>query len=283
MKGGLFFSDAVTTVSPTYAEEIQTPAAGRGLDGVLRAHRHKLSGILNGIDVERWNPAADPHLPAAFSARDLAGKARCKRALQERSGLPADPDAMLLGAIGRFDWQKGMPLICDAFRIIAPLRAQLVILGSGDAGIEAAVRALAAQYPRQVAVTVGFDDALAHQIEGGADAFLMPSAYEPCGLNQMYSQRYGTVPLVHATGGLKDTVIDHTPAAAAAGTASGFAFTVFDAPHLAECILRAWRLYRRDAAAWRRLVQSIMQLDHSWARSAHEYLALYRGLRPPAI
>ncbi|HSQ00029.1 MAG TPA: glycogen synthase GlgA, partial [Candidatus Dormibacteraeota bacterium] len=246
MKGGLFFSDAITTVSPSYAEEIQTPAAGRGLDGVLRAQRHKLHGILNGIDVTRWNPAADPHLPAPFSAGDLAGKAVCKRALQDRSRLPREARAMLFGAIARFDWQKGMPLICDAFRILAPLGMQLVILGAGDSGIEAAVRALAAQYPRQVAVTVGFDEGLAHLIEAGADAFLMPSAYEPCGLNQMYSQRYGTVPIVHATGGLKDTVTDVTPARLADGTASGFSFATFDAAHLAESVLRAWRLYADD-------------------------------------
>lgn len=278
MKGGLFFSDAITTVSPSYAEEIQTPAAGRGLDGVLRAQRHKLSGILNGIDVVRWNPAADPHLPARFSSRSLTGKATCKRVLQERSGLPVDPQAMLLAAIGRFDAQKGLPLICDAFPMVAPLRPQLVILGAGDAAIEAQVRALAAQYPRQVAATVGFDEGRAHLIEGGADAFLMPSAYEPCGLNQMYSQRYGTVPIVHATGGLKDTVIDYTPASVANGTASGFSFTTFDAAHLAEAILRAWRLYTHDRPAWRRLMRAIMQLDHSWARSAEQYLALYRRL-----
>jgi starch synthase len=200
MKGGLFFSDAITTVSPSYAEEIQTPAAGWGLDGVLRAQSHKLRGILNGIDVVRWNPAADPFLPAPFSAADRSGKAASKRALQARSGLPVDASAMVLGAVGRFDSQKGVPLICDAFRILAPLGVQLVVLGSGDPGIEAAVRALAAQYPQQVAATVGFDEGLAHLIEGGADAFLMPSAFEPCGLNQMYSQRYGTVPIVHATG-----------------------------------------------------------------------------------
>ena len=278
MKGGLCFSDAITTVSPTYAEEIQTPAAGRGLDGVLRAQRHKLRGILNGIDVARWNPAADPNLPAAFAADDLAGKASCKRALQEQSGLPVDPSAMLFGAVGRFDWQKGMPLICDAFRILAPLGMQLVILGAGDPAIEARVRLLAAQYPRQVAATVGFDERLAHLIEGGADAFLMPSIFEPCGLNQMYSQRYGTVPIVHATGGLRDTVSDFTPARLAAHMASGFSFALPDAAHLAEAVLRAWRLYSREPDTWRRLMADIMRIDHSWARRAGEYLALYEEL-----
>jgi starch synthase len=174
-----------------------------------------------------------------------------------------------------------MPLICEAFRILAPLGLQLVILGAGDPGIEAAVRALVAQFPSQVAATVGFDEGLAHLIEGGADAFLMPSAYEPCGLNQMYSQRYGTVPIVHATGGLKDTVSDYTAAAASGTPASGFAFDTFDAPHLVEAILRAWRLYSTDARAWHRLMRGIMGLDHSWARSAREYLALYQTLRSP--
>lgn len=279
MKGGLFFSDAITTVSPSYAEEIQTPEAGRGLDGVLRAQRHKLRGILNGIDVGRWNPAADPFLAAPFTADALAGKALCKRALQEASGLPADPTAMLLGAIGRFDLQKGMPLICDAFRVLAPLGLQLVILGAGDAAIEARVRDLVARYPRQVAATVGFDEGLAHRIEAGADAFLMPSVFEPCGLNQMYSQRYGTVPIVRATGGLRDTVSDYTPARLAAHMASGFSFEALDAAHLAEAVLRAWRVYTREPTAWRQLMTDIMAIDHSWARRARDYLALYEELR----
>jgi starch synthase len=278
MKGGLVFSDAITTVSPTYAQEIQTPAAGAGLDGVLRAHRHKLRGILNGIDVARWNPAADPLLPATFTPDDLAGKATCKRVLQERTGLPVDPTAMLLGAVGRLDWQKGMSLVCDAFRVLAPLRMQLVILGAGDPAIEARVRLLTTQYPGQVAATIGFDDRQAHLIEAGADAFLMPSLLEPCGLNQMYSQRYGTAPIVRATGGLRDTVTDHTPARLAAHMASGFSFDVPDSAHLAETVLRAWRLFTREPAAWRQLRGDMMRIDHSWARRAREYLALYDEL-----
>jgi starch synthase len=275
MKAGLVFADAITTVSPSYAGEIRGPEAGCGLDGVLRAAGPRLRGILNGIDVVAWNPAADPHLPAHFDANDLAGKAICKQALQAASGLPVAPDAQLLAAIGRFDWQKGMPLICDAFRRIAPLGAQLVILGSGDPGIEAQVRELARAYPRQVAATVGFDEALAHRIEAGADAFLMPSAYEPCGLNQMYSQRYGTVPIVHATGGLKDTVADHDAARATGAIGSGFAFTSFDAAHLAEAMLRSWRLYTHAGDEWRTLQRACMRLDHSWTNSAREYLSLY--------
>jgi starch synthase len=176
-----------------------------------------------------------------------------------------------------------MPLVCDAFRTVAPLGAQLIVLGSGDAAIEAAVRALAREFPDQVCATIGFDEALAHRIEGGADAFLMPSAYEPCGLNQMYSQRYGTVPIVHATGGLKDTVADHTLARAAGGLGCGFSFTTFDAAHLAEAILRAWRVYSSEPDTWRALQRACMRLDNSWSRSARAYLALYESLATGAI
>jgi starch synthase len=278
LKGGVIFADAVTTVSPTYAAEIQQPAFGNGLDGILRAARGKLTGILNGIDTQRWDPATDALLPARFDAARLGGKAECKRALQERMGLPPRADAMLLAAISRFDVQKGIPLIADAMQIVAPLPVQLVVLGSGDSGLEQRMRALAAAHPRQVVVSIGFDEGLAHLIEAGADAFLMPSAYEPCGLNQMYSQRYGTVPIVHATGGLKDTVVDYTPERLAAGTASGFCFDRFDAAHLAEAVLRAWRLYRDGARDWRRLQACCMALDRSWAKSARAYADLYAHL-----
>ncbi len=278
LKGGLVFADALTTVSPSYAEEAQLPAFGNGLDGVLRDARDRLTGILNGIDTRRWDPATDVLLPARFDAGDLGGKAVCKRALQERTGLPGRADAFLLGAISRFDVQKGIALIADAIRIAAPLPLQLVALGSGDASLEQRMRALAAAFPHQVAVIVGFDEGLAHLIEAGADAFLMPSAYEPCGLNQMYSQRYGTVPIVHATGGLKDTVVDCTPERLAAGSASGFSFSTFDAAHLAEAMLRAWRLYGGDPRSWRTLQRQCMVLDHSWSASARSYVALYERL-----
>lgn len=278
LKGGLVSADAITTVSPSYAEEIQRPEYGNGLDGVLRAARANLVGILNGIDVGLWNPATDPSLPAHFDADNLAGKALCKRALQERLKLPVRADAMLFGAVGRFDVQKGMPLIADAIRTVAPLPVQLVVLGSGDSGIETRMRQLAADLPQQVAVTVGFDEGLAHLIEGGADAFLMPSAYEPCGLNQMYSQRFGTIPIVHSTGGLKDTVVDFSPASLAAGRASGFVFFEFDAAHLAEVMLRAWQLFTSDPPAWRALQRVCMGLDHSWNKSARAYADLYKRL-----
>jgi starch synthase len=278
LKGGLVFADGITTVSPTYAEEIQSPAFGNGLDGVLRAARGKLVGILNGIDTQRWDPASDALIAAPFDAADLGGKAVCKAALQQRLGLPVRSDALLFGVVSRFDVQKGMPLIADAMRIVAPLPVQLAVLGSGDSALEQRMRLLAAALPQQVSVTLGFDERLAHQIEAGADAFLMPSAYEPCGLNQMYSQRYGTVPIVHATGGLHDTVVDFSPPRLAAGIASGFSFATYDAAHLSEAMLRAWRLYSSDAPAWQTLQRVCMGLDHSWATSARAYLDLYQQL-----
>jgi len=278
LKGGIVFADALTTVSPSYAEEIQRPDLGNGLDGVLRAHRDKLTGILNGIDVRRWDPRTDALLPVRYDAGNLRGKSACKAALQARMGLPADPEQFLLGAISRFDVQKGIPLIVDAMETISPLPVQLVVLGSGDAAIEARVRQLAAECPGRVGVQIGFDEELAHLIEGGADAFLMPSAYEPCGLNQMYSHRYGTVPIVHATGGLRDTVTDYTPESLRAGTASGFAFAQFDAAQLTHAVLRAWRLYTTEPAAWRRLQELTMALDHSWETSASAYADLYEHL-----
>jgi starch synthase len=278
LKGGIVFADAVNAVSPTYAEEIQSPPAGHGLDGVLRKHRGKLSGVLNGIDPQEWDPAGDPRLPAHYAAADRAGKAVCKRELQRAMGLAARPGALLLGSVSRFDVQKGLHLVLEVVPRLDDLDVQLVMLGSGDRQLEAAAARLARAHPERVAVRLGFDDALAHLIEAGADAFLMPSAYEPCGLNQMYSQRYGTVPIVRATGGLTDTVIDATPAARAAGTASGFTFEAFDATALGAAIRRAARLYFEDRAAWDSLAAAIMDIDHSWATRATEYQRLYRRL-----
>ena len=278
MKAGLVFADAITTVSPSYAEEIQTPAHGRSLDGVLRAQRHKLRGILNGIDPGRWDPAHDPHIAARYHAKSLAGKASCKDDLQRRLSLGRDPAAFLSGVVSRFDGQKGIALIADAFGQLAGENLQLAILGVGDPGIEQRLRALAHQHPDRVAVQVGFDESLAHQIEAGADAFLMPSAYEPCGLNQMYSQRYGTIPIVHATGGLKDSVQDYNPEALREGRASGFTFAPWSAENLASAIRRAHALYRDDPESWHALMKHCMQIDNTWTHSAKAYEALYRDL-----
>jgi len=283
LKGGITSADAVNAVSPTYAQEIQTSEHGRGLDGVLRAQRHKLCGILNGIDPAVWNPATDPQLPAHYDARDVAGKAVCKAALQRRMGLPERSRALLLGVISRFDVQKGMHLIVEAFPRLRDLDVQLVILGDGDRTVRQAVENLVRLHPGRAAARVGFDEALAHLIEGGADAFLMPSAFEPCGLNQMYSQRYGTAPIVRETGGLKDTVVDAIPQRLASGTASGFTFRQFEAAELEEAVRRAWALYTDDPAGWRSLMRVMMGLDHSWARRAPSYVELYgrlSGARP---
>jgi starch synthase len=278
LKGGIVFADAVTTVSPSYAEEIQAQALGCGLDGVLRAHRHKLTGILNGIDTKRWNPRTDTCLPARYDARDLSGKAICKRELQRRVGLPPDERVFLVGTVGRLTAQKGFPALAGALRLVADLPLQLVVLGTGDPALEKRARKLARSFPAQAVCIVGFDDTLAHWIEAGADAFVMPSAYEPCGLNQMYSQRYGTVPIVHATGGLKDTVVDATPASLATGDASGFTFSPLSARTLAEAIRRAQGVYSRQPAVWHQLASRIMKLDRSWSASAQAYLKLYERL-----
>jgi starch synthase len=278
LKGGIVFADAVTTVSPSYAEEIQGQSLGCGLDGVLRAHGGKLTGILNGVDTERWNPATDASLPARYDAGDLSGKAICKRELQSRVGLPRDDRAFLLGTVGRLTPQKGFPVLAKAFPLLADLPLQLVVLGTGDPPVEELARELAFSSPARVVCIIGFDDALAHLIEAGADAFVMPSAYEPCGLNQMYSQRYGTVPIAHATGGLKDTVVDATAANLASGDASGFSFAPLGVRALAGAIRRAEGFYSRQPAVWEQLAARIMRLDRSWSASARAYLKLYEGL-----
>lgn len=280
LKGGAVFADALSTVSPTYAREIRTPQYGRGLHGVMQAQGHKLTGILNGIDVQAWDPATDPYLPARFDAEDPSGKGVCKRALQERFGLPARSRAFLVGSISRLDRQKGIPLLIDAWPLLKDLDVQFVLLGSGDRALEEAVRTLARNHPERVAVSVGFDDEIAHLIEAGADAFAMPSEYEPCGLNQMYSQRYGTVPVVRDTGGLADTVANASPARLASGKASGFSFRRSDPAALAQAIRRAARLYFDDPTAWRALSALIMRIDHSWSRSAKAYLRLYEKIVP---
>jgi starch synthase len=274
LKGGLVYADALTTVSPSYAEEIQTPEYGHGLDGVLRLTRGKLTGILNGIDNQEWNPAADPHLYSRFSAEDLSGKARCKADLQRQVSLPLRPRSLLLGCVTRFDRQKGVGLLLEAFPELSLLDVQLVLLGSGSPELEAQALAVAARYPGQMAVRIGYDEPLAHHIEAGSDLFLMPSRYEPCGLNQMYSQRYGTVPVVRATGGLRDTVVDF----ASGSNASGFVFSEFSSEALSETVHRAAQLFFTNRRRFNALARYCMQLDNSWAVRASQYLELYADL-----
>jgi len=274
LKGGLVSANALTTVSPRYAQEITTPALGHGLDGVLAARGGALHGILNGIDPDQWDPRHDPHLAAAFGPDDVTGKARCRDDLAARMGLGAlPPGRALLGIVSRFADQKGFDLLFQALPALLERDVALVALGTGEPAYEQGFEALARAHPERVAVRVAFDEALAHQIEGGADLFLMPSRYEPCGLNQMYSMRYGTVPVVHETGGLADTVpdADRDPA----GT--GFSFAPPDAGALLDAVDRALLAFS-DPTRWRTLQIRGMTRDFSWASAARSYLDLYRAL-----
>lgn len=290
LKTGIVFSDAVNTVSPRYAREIQTEAFGCGLEGVLRARGSAVSGILNGVDYEVWNPKTDPHLTQNYDDSCWqTGKAACKAALQKSAGLSVEPKAPLIGLVGRMADQKGWDLVTQVMRRwvtdrpvtdgpVSDVPVQWVILGTGDPVYQDLLRKLAQQHPDRVAVKFEFSDQLAHQIEAGADIFLMPSRFEPCGLNQLYSLRYGTVPVVRETGGLADTVVDTTSESLARGAANGFAFQPYDAVDLEQTLDRAVALFRNDAPTWRKIVETGMRQDWSWTRSAAEYGALYRSI-----
>jgi len=279
LKTGLVFADAINTVSPRYAEEIQTPRFGCGLEGVLQSRREVLSGILNGIDQDRWNPATDPHLAVNYDVDSVgSGKPVCKAALQDEMGLPCRSDVPLVGMIGRMDAQKGFDLAAEVIaRWADTADLQWVILGTGEESLERRFRDLAKRYPHKVAARLAFSDGLAHAIEAGADMFLMPSRYEPCGLNQMFSLRYGTVPVVRETGGLADTVVDAGPTAIADRTATGFVFREDDPQALRETLGRACDAYRQPAL-WAQLVDTGMRQDWSWRRSAGEYVRLYERI-----
>jgi len=277
LKGGMVFADLLTTVSPTYSREIQTSELGFGLDGVLRERKDRLSGVVNGIDVETWNPATDPHLAARYSASDLAGKRQCKEALQRELTLPVH-DVPLLAVISRFTPQKGLDLVAAVLPELMRLNVQVALLGTGDPSLELQFQSLRMRYPDKIGVRIGFDDALAHAIEAGADLFLMPSRYEPCGLSQLYSLRYGTVPIVRKTGGLADTVVAYTPQTAAEGRATGFAFNEATPDALLTTILLALRVYA-DRAEWTGLMKVGMATDVSWVKSAEAYATLYQRAR----
>ncbi|MBZ5584529.1 MAG: glycogen synthase GlgA [Acidobacteriia bacterium] len=268
IKSGIALADALNTVSPTYAREIQTPEFGFGLDGILRARAGVLTGILNGVDYREWSPETDPYIPARYSAADLSGKRVCKEELLAEFGLPAAPVGRpLLGIVSRFTRQKGADLLMEAIRDILAQDVYLVALGNGDPEYEEAFLALAGSFPDRVRVRVGFDEALAHRIEAGADMFLMPSHYEPCGLNQIYSLRYGTVPVVRATGGLDDTIEEGT----------GFKFTEYSGAALLGAVLEAVRTFSNEPV-WRDMMRRGMARDFSWKTSAAAYSALYRDL-----
>jgi len=274
LKGGIVFSRLITTVSPQYAKEIQTPELGFGFDGILRARADDLVGILNGIDYDQWDPERDPDIAVPFNAEQLERKQASKLALLERYHLPMDSEAMarpVVGLVTRMVDQKGFDLLADIADELPRLGASFVLLGSGERRYEDLWLGLAARYPQQIAVHIGFDEHLAHLVEAGADLFLMPSRFEPCGLNQMYSLRYGTVPLVHAIGGLADTVQNFD---AASGTGTGFTFDEYSPQALVGTLRWALGVFK-DQRVWRRIQVSGMRQDHSWAASARHYVEVY--------
>jgi starch synthase len=277
LKAGLYYADRLTTVSPTYAREIQGEAEGMGLHGLLKARRDDLVGITNGIDETVWNPATDPHLPFPFDASTLDAKAGNKRKLQERLGLAPEPGALLLGVVSRLTEQKGLDLLLTQLPALLARGSQLALLGSGQAWLEAGFRAAAAAHPGQVGCVFGYDEPLAHLIQGGSDAILVPSRFEPCGLTQLCALRYGTVPIVARVGGLADTIVDANEAALADAVATGIQFAPVTAEAFAAALDRAFALWA-DPPAWRRLQLRGMSRDVGWQPPAARYRALYASL-----
>ncbi|WP_126401717.1 glycogen synthase GlgA [Blastochloris tepida] len=276
LKAGIRFADRVTTVSPRYAAEICQPGAGMGLDGTLRQKGLALSGIVNGIDVDTWNPADDPALAASYTADTLELRARNKAALEGRFNLEAG-DGPLIGMITRLSWQKGMDIVIETLPSIIAAGCRVVVLGTGDAPLEAGLAKAAAAYPGKIGVFAGYDENLAHLVQGGADAILVPSRFEPCGLTQLYGLRYGCLPIVSRVGGLFDTVIDANAAAREQGVATGIQFEPVTREALEAAIARFVALYA-DTSAWRAMQRQAMSLDLSWTRRAGAYAALFRSL-----
>ena len=274
MKAALHYADRITTVSPTYAREIQGVELGSGLDGLLRGRSAHVSGVLNGVDDAVWDPAADASIAARFGVRRMAGKAACKAALQDECGLEVRDSAPLFSAVSRLTEQKGLQLVVEVVDELVARGGQLVVLGSGDAALEAAFRAAAARHPRQVTLRQGYDEALSHRVFAGSDVTLVPSRFEPCGLTQMYALRYGSLPLVRRTGGLADTVVDCTIEDLADGRATGFMFERFEADDLRRALRRAFTLWRRPRE-WRAVRQRGMEQHFGWDEAARRYLALY--------
>jgi starch synthase len=276
LKGGIIFSDAVSTVSETYAKEIMTAEFGCGLEGVLANRPGTVQGITNGIDSAVWNPETDPYLPVHYGAGDLSGKRLCKQAVQRELGLP-NRDVPLLAVIGRLTPQKGFDLFLNIMSELVALDVQITVLGTGDRQLEQEFLRAKAQYPNQVGVVIGFSEGLAHRIEAGADMLVMPSRYEPCGLSQLYSLRYGTVPIVRRTGGLADTIVPFKPATAQGKVATGFHFTDPSPEALLTTILLAIKIYG-DRDQWLNLIRAGMNTDVSWTRATKQYVQLYEML-----
>jgi len=274
VKGSLLFADKITTVSQAYAKEIMSPEQGFGLEGVLQQRATDVVGILNGVDYRQWNPAIDPFLAEHYTEKNLTAKRACKESLQRTMGLPEKASLPLVGMISRLTSQKGFDLVEKAFDKMMAAELQLVLLGSGERRYEEFFSAAASRFPNRVAVRLGFDEALAHQIEAGADIFLMPSLYEPCGLNQMFSLKYGTIPIVRAVGGLKDTLEDYD---AEKRTGTGFVFSPYEADALLKALHRALKVFQ-EKQAWTALRRRAMSRDFSWERSAQAYSDLYQEL-----
>jgi starch synthase len=277
LKAGIFYGDTITTVSPTYAREIQTEEFGFGMQGLLATRHHDIHGILNGIDIHEWNPARDPHLVEHYDANHLVGKKAIKRALQVRLSLAEDEDAPLLGVVSRLTSQKGLDLLLEISETLIQQGCQLAILGSGDAALEAGFKQLAERHAQHAGVFIGYNEELSHQIMAGADMFIMPSRFEPCGLNQMYGLRYGTPPVVTHTGGLADSVHDTTSVSLTDGTATGFVMKAPEPHELLEAIQRAIAHYKQPEI-WHKIQLHGMHQDLSWGKSAREYVRVYESL-----
>lgn len=273
IKGGIAYADRINTVSPGYAEEITTKEFGCGMEGLLMHRRGNLSGILNGIDLQTWNPQTDPHIATNYNAESLELKAQNKLDLQKQLGLTTDPDAVLFGVISRLAVQKGIDLIINAIKEMPAYKLQLALLGSGDSTLQEQLSALSQTYPDRIATVFGFDEELSHKIEAGADVFLMPSRYEPCGLNQMYSHRYGTLPLVTRVGGLADTVVDHSRG----DHANGFVIESADTELLRLGMQKAIECFS-NKSTWQKLQRNAMSADYSWKESASHYIRMYQDI-----
>jgi len=273
MKAGIVYADVINTVSKKYSEEIQTPEYGYGLEGILRKRKESLYGILNGVDYEDWDPSHDPHLIARYDAKDISGKKQCKMDLLKEFHLPSSLEQVpLLGMISRLADQKGFDLLMEISEALFALNIGFVLLGTGEQKYHDLLTQVAQKYPQKAGIRIAYDDRLAHKIEAGTDFFLMPSKYEPCGLNQIYSLKYGTIPVVRATGGLDDTITPYDPVTK---KGNGFKFTRYDAKEFLNTIKAAINFYYQPER-WRQLVQNAMAADFSWKRSAQSYLELYR-------
>lgn len=278
LKAGIFYADAISTVSPRYAKEIQTAAFGFGLEGLLSKRGDEIKGILNGIETEEWNPEIDQYLDHHYCSRNLAGKQQVKAALQAQLGLQIDANAPLLGVVSRLTHQKGLDMLIPHLQLLLDQGCQFALLGGGELEMETAFKQIATQNPGKVSVNIGYNEPLSHKIMAGSDIFIMPSRFEPCGLNQLYGLAYGTPPVVNATGGLADSIVDSNPAHIANRTANGFVMVEASSEGLLACVQRAITMCREDKPTWQQIQTTGMSQDLSWNKSARAYLELYQTL-----